>query len=147
MGKIIAYCKINCGYSNQTSIFLQKLKLYNKSFEIISILTDDLNVLSIGGIIHNITKNEFFNNYIPKTNNVDLNNHKTFPVIIYEKSNKKKYFIGGNDKMIEIYNKASMISDIEISKQHSLSVKHFTELKTENEKRLYCYFLNIIKSV
>ena len=44
-----------------------------------------------------IAKNDVFN----KLNHL-INNHRTFPIVIYETSKGKQYFIGGNDVFMSL---------------------------------------------
>lgn len=83
MGKIIAYCREGCPHSINTASVLSNLKKNN--VEIISVPDNQ------------IAKNDVFN----KLNHL-INNHRTFPIVIYETSKGKQYFIGGNDVFMSL---------------------------------------------
>jgi len=97
MGKIIAYCREGCKYSIEASSTLTKLK--NKyNIDIISVVNDE-----------NIKNN------VREQLTEIIGDYNTFPIILYETSKQKLYFIGGNSdlqKLILLLDQVNSKEDI-----------------------------------
>ncbi len=104
MGKIIVYCRIDCHYSNNTKDVLNKLKdIYDIQINIVENNNDaKLSVLN-------------------KLKDL-IGNHKTFPIVIYESSSDKQYFIGGNDMLMSLIQKSKELKNVPDLKSHILSL-------------------------
>ena len=146
MSKFIAYCKIGCPHSNATNEFLTNLSSNSDhKVKIISVNTDYFSIISIGNVSFN-SKEDFFK-YVASKERVDLDNHKTFPVNIFESSDGIKHFIGGNDKLQKIYSLAQNTSSVSKSKPHQECVSNANGLESDGQKRFYCYFLKVLKKI
>ena len=145
MSEIIAMCKIGCPYSNETRDLLKKLKYKGESTTIIQIDSNNTNVNTINGNEYNKSKDVFFQS-VSRDYNIDLNGHKSFPVNIF-KSGNHTYFIGGNDILQEIHNRAQQTPNINISEPHNICIENFKDLDNLGHKRLYCHFLKLLNKI
>lgn len=115
MGEIIAYCREGCPHSINTSETLQKFKNKYK-IKIKYIENNDLIKKSILNKLHSI-----------------IEDHSTFPIIIYKTTNKKLLLIGGNSDLQQLIQYVDMIKDKDdINK---LDITH-------NQKRLLYYMFS-----
>lgn len=94
MGKIIAYCREGCHYSNNTKNILEKLKE-----KINASKTNNLSVT-----INMVPNIEFEKNKLRKQLEPVIGNYSTWPIVIYESTQGKQFFIGGNSNLDEIMN-------------------------------------------
>jgi hypothetical protein len=150
MSEIIAFCKNGCPYSNETKWLLTLLvsagnSTKGNSTKIIPIESDYMNVKTINGKEYNKSKSDFFQS-VAKDYDIELNNHKSFPVNIF-KSGDHTYFIGGNDKLQDIYKRAQETPDIRISNPGNICIEIFKDLENEGHRRLYCHFLKILNKI
>jgi hypothetical protein len=152
MSKIIAYCKNRCPHSEATKKLLsslQNLDQIQKSDQIQIIPVDfdfDLiNGVEIGGKKVQ-SKDEFFN-HIATFYNIELKDHRTFPVNIFVGSDGINHFIGGNDIIQTIYNKADTTSDVSLINPHDKCISNFKSFDIDGQRRLYCHFLKILNKI
>lgn len=101
MGRIEAYCRIDCPHSDKTKSILNDLKRSDSKLriKIISVENDENEKSRVKNDLRPI-----------------IGNHNTFPIIIYKRSKGKKYLVGGNDnlkKIMEIYGEISNLTDEE----------------------------------
>lgn len=137
MGKIIAYCREGCHYSNITNNILSDLQIKINALKI--------NNLSITiNIIPNI---EFEKNKIRKELESIIGNYSTWPIIIYESTQGNKFFIGGNSHLNEIIEFVSKFNGklnvnelLTCISEESLN-KINPNLNEEGKRRLICNLL------
>ena len=116
MGKIIAYCREECHHSMETVDILSKLK----------------NKYNID--IKYIKNNEIDKNNIKNELKQIINDHNTFPIIIYETTKRKYFLIGGNTDIQNIIELSTQVN----SKEDILKLN----LNKEQKRVLYYLFLN-----
>jgi len=95
MGKLIAYCREECHYSNNTKNIINKLTTLLHT----NTNTKSLNIEFITNIIQN---NDVEKNNIRQSLKHIIGDHATFPIIIYETSRGEQYFIGGDSELKNI---------------------------------------------
>jgi glutaredoxin len=148
MGKIIAYCKFGCPYSEGAA---NLLKQFSGNVEIISLYSDYSNVgielNGINGKNNNMSKLDFFSNHFEQTYGVNLNGHRTFPVILYRSSSNENFFVGGYSDLQEIFNLAKQTNDVDTLKPHSSCVNNFKQFDTDGKRKLYCKFLILLGKI
>jgi glutaredoxin len=141
MGKIIAYCRVGCGYSEHTKTTLneinQMVSRSNKTF--------NLEIKSVDNT------EDAKSNAKEEANNLNndhklLNGHSTFPIIIYETSEKKYLFVGGNSEL------ESIIKIINTSKYNFTNIESLTKCLTiknfnTGQQRLFCYLLTMMDKI
>jgi glutaredoxin len=128
MGKLIAYCKIDCPYSIMTAETLEKIKKMKNSANI------EINWVNIAPS----DKKSFFDK-------LNVGDHKTFPVIFYESTQGTKYFIGGNDKFQDIINIIKTMPTTHINNVKSSN--GIKLLKHGGERRLYYYLMTLFDKI
>ena len=135
MGKIIAYCREGCGYSLNTKNILLELsdEIKRKNNKTLSVLINPI-------------KNEVSdkNNILNSLGNL-IGNHSTFPIIIYESTKGKQFFIGGNNDFMEIINYVDSIKEKinfnDLSTCMSDKLLLGDNLYDEGKRRLICNLL------
>jgi len=135
MGKLTAYCREGCYYSESTKSNLIALdKLRNNS---------KYNNLKI--TIINVKNNEDDKNKIKSELFSIIGNYSTFPIIIYETQKKETFFIGGNSDLNEIL---SFVDNIDVSKYniHELPLYLTSEQIPNTGRRHFIYHLLILKN-
>jgi len=121
MGKLIVYCREGCHYSMNTKSKLQELKhKNNKNFEI---------------IINIVPNDEDEKNKIKNRLRSIIGNHNTFPIVIYETSDKKQFFIGGDSNLMNIFDCVNNLSTSNVTTTIN-SIKNLN--LQEGERRLLC---------
>ncbi len=100
MGKIIAYCRVGCHYSDETKKILNNL--CSSKLSTIKIIDVEDNDSSKKDVTDKINK-LFENSNDAQKNGVET--YYMFPRIIYVSSSGKPYFIGGNETLKKIVNK------------------------------------------
>ena len=145
MSEIIAICKNGCPHSNETSNLLKELVSKGDLIKIILIDSDYMNVKTINGKEYNKSKTDFFN-YVQKEFNIDLKGHESFPINIFKSANKI-YFIGGNDILQKIYNKAKQTPNTKISNPDNVCIEHFNNLENSGHRHLYCHFMKLLNKI
>jgi hypothetical protein len=131
MGKIIAYCREGCFYSANTSSVLTDLKKL--------ILNNSNSNLSIE--IHIVPNNEMEKNIIKTKLNSLIGSYSTFPIIIYESSKGKQFFIGGNSALEEIMNFVNSFNQINVNNFSSCMSNNTLAQYDEGKRRLICNLL------
>ena len=142
MGKIIAYCREGCFYSNNTkSILLDINSLIRKT----SFNSKPNNNLEI--IINSVPNTEREKNNVKQSLKHLIGNHSTFPIVIYETSNGHQYFIGGDSDLVEImnfvdtFNNNVNITDLSSCLSENTLNRINPNLNEEGKKRLICNLL------
>jgi hypothetical protein len=143
MGKIIAYCREGCHYSNNSRIVLNGLKN----------LIDESKNKNLSVEIITVPNNEIDKNSTKHMLKDTIGSYSTWPMIIYETTNGKKFFIGGNSDLEEILNYVNSF-DKQIS-TNKLSMclsdekigEKYPNLNDEGKKRLLCNLLLIKNKV
>lgn len=124
MGKIYAFGKIGCPHSIAAADALNNLfRLKLRNNYAINVQIEWFNT-------ELINKDEFFSNIKASViNQNEMGNYHTFPVIIYETTKHKRYFIGGNDVLQDLI------------RQSDVYEKKLFESLTEGRRRLLIYLL------
>ena len=123
MGKIIAYYREGCPHSINTANILSNFN--KRDVEIIPVLDNQY------------AKNDVFNklNYL-------INNYKTFPIIIYESSKEKQFFIGGNDTLMNLI---KLSKSYQIKNKEKDNILNYIFISCNNlndgQKRLLYYLI------
>ncbi len=131
MGKIIAYCREGCFYSSNTNNVLSNLKNLT--------LTNSNSNLSIE--INIIQNNETEKNAIKTKLNPLIGSYSTFPIIIYETTKGKQFFIGGNSALENIMNFVDSFNQIKVSNFSSCITNNELSEFDEGKRRLICNLL------
>jgi len=119
MGKIIAYCKENCPYSENTKNILNKLQLNNPKANI---------------TIYSIT--DYDKENVKQQLRPVIGDYRTFPIILYEKSKtRKQFFVGGDSKLKEII---GFVSNLGLSSSENLQM---VRSQCQNLKEGECYLM------
>jgi len=135
MGKITAYCREGCYYSELTKSKLNTLdKLINNS----QYKNLEINIISI-------KNNEYDKNKVKLDLYPIIGNYSTFPIIIYETTKKEEFFIGGNSDLDEVLLR---IESYDVSKYNikELSLYLTSELIPNTGRRHFIYHLLILKN-
>ena len=143
MGKIIAYCREGCHYSNNSKNVLTDIKnLINTK-----LLNNENNNLEV--VINIIPNTDNDKNNIKQTLKSIIGNHSTFPIIIYESSKENKYFIGGDSDLVEIMNFVNSFNNDNYNKDNLSTYisNKLTNTNLNNEgKRRLIYNLLLLKN-
>lgn len=131
MGKIIAYCREGCFYSSNTKNVLSDLKtlISNNSKSNLSI---EINI---------IPNNETDKNAIKTKLNSLIGSYSTFPIIIYETTKGKQFFIGGDSALSEIMNYVNSFNQTKTSNFSSCITINELANFDEGKRRLICNLL------
>lgn len=126
MRYIIAYCLNGCPYSNNTKNMLLEFK---KSY----INSNNLDIQII-----NVNQIESEKNFLKKKYN-----HNTFPIVLYKSDDNKDYLLGGNQELINIFDKLSTlnIQKLKDIKINSLN-KNYTNSSIAEYKILKWLYIN-----
>ena len=126
MRYIIAYCLNNCPYSNNTKNMLLEFK---KSY----INSNNLDIQII-----NVNQIESEKNFLKKKYN-----HNTFPIVLYKSDDNKDYLLGGNQELINVFDKLSTlnIQKLKDIKINSLN-KNYTNSSIAEYKILKWLYIN-----
>ena len=137
MGKIIAYCRVGCHFSDNTIRLLNEVTNICKQFG--SIIE-----FKINSVDNNEEDKQYAKNNASKL--ISLGTHNTFPIIIYETTDKKYLLIGGNSNLENIiqiaHNSNQYFNNITILTNYLASLN-----LNKGEKRLLCYLLSILKKI
>lgn len=137
MGKIIAYCREGCHYSNNTKNILLDLQIKINALKI--------NNLSI--VINAIPNVESEKNKMRKQLEPIIGNYSTWPIIIYESTQGKKFFIGGDSNLKEIidfvgrFNGQLNVNELLTCISEESLNKINPNLNDEGKRRLICNLL------
>jgi thiol-disulfide isomerase/thioredoxin len=143
MSNFIAYCKIGCPHSEETINLLSEFEQKGDLINIITLDTDNINILKINNVDYNNSKENFFNQYIKKIESIDIGTHRSFPIVLYKSSDNIKYYIGGNDELQKIYRKALTTEIPKKFERESICIKNFIDFETDGKRRLYCHLLKL----
>jgi hypothetical protein len=131
MGKIIAYCREGCFYSSNTNNVLSNLKklISNNSNSNLSI---EINI---------VPNNETEKNMVKTKLNPLIGSYSTFPIIIYETTKGKQFFIGGDSALGEIMNFVDSFNQVKMSNFSSCITNNELAEYDEGKRRLICNLL------
>jgi len=139
MGKLTAYCREGCSYSNNTKQKLLTLQQYIQ-------ISNHTNLFLK---INTVKNEEPEKNKIKEKLKPIINNYGTWPIVIYTSTKGEEFLIGGDSDLNDIinfcmnFNKVTTIDELfRIISERSIEYTN-SKLNGEGERRLICNLLLI----
>ena len=133
MGKIIAYCRLQCPHSENTESLLNAMKQINS--EIIYVENTYMDKENV--------KNELM-----KININGINNNTTFPIIIYQTSKNDYLYIGGNSDFKKCLNFVDRLPNDNLSNLSKIIANTDAySIYSSNNRRLISYLISVLKMI
>jgi glutaredoxin len=131
MGKIIAYCRLECPHSENTASLL---KMHNK------LNSKIIYVKNTNESKQNIKKDLMIQNIN------GINNNTTFPIIVYQTSKNDHLYIGGNSDFKKCLDFVSNLPKVNLSNLIKIVANNDVYCNySTNNRRLISYLISVLK--